>query len=222
MHYKFDFSPIIAGMPDLLRGCAGTIGLAVAGMALAITIGLIGVVARNSSFAPLRYLVIGFVELIRNTPFLVQIYFLFFALPNLGIKLSPTVAAIMALGINGGAYAIEIVRGGVQAISKGMVEAGRALGLHPLQIFRFIVLKPAIRTIYPALVSQFILLTLTTSITSSISAYELTSVAMVIESNTYRSFEVYFTITLMYLAISSLMMLLFGFISKRYLSYPTR
>ncbi|MDA8258270.1 MAG: amino acid ABC transporter permease [Betaproteobacteria bacterium] len=222
MHYKFDFSPIIAGMPDLLRGCAGTIGLAVAGMALAITIGLIGVVARNSSFAPLRYLVIGFVELIRNTPFLVQIYFLFFALPNLGIKLSPTVAAIIALGINGGAYAIEIVRGGVQAISKGMVEAGRALGLHPLQIFRFIVLKPAIRTIYPALVSQFILLTLTTSITSSISAYELTSVAMVIESNTYRSFEVYFTITLMYLAISSLMMLLFGFISKRYLSYPTR
>jgi len=222
MHYKFDFSPIIAGMPDLLRGCAGTIGLAVAGMALAITIGLIGVVARNSSFAPLRYLVIGFVELIRNTPFLVQIYFLFFALPNLDIKLNPTAAAIIALGINGGAYAIEIVRGGVQAISKGMVEAGRALGLHPLQIFRFIVLKPAIRTIYPALVSQFILLTLTTSITSSISAYELTSVAMVIESNTYRSFEVYFTITLMYLAISSLMMLLFGFISKRYLSYPTR
>ena len=91
----------------------------------------------------LRWLVIGFVELIRNTPFLVQIYFIFFALPLAGVRLDPTPTAIIALGVNGGAYAIEIIRGGVQSINKGQVEAGLALGLHKLSVFRFIVLKPA-------------------------------------------------------------------------------
>ena len=105
-----------------------------------------------------------------------QIYFIFFALPLIGVRLDPTLTAIIALGINGGAYAIEIIRGGVQSINKGQVEAGLALGLHKAQVFRLIVLKPALRAIYPSLTSQFIMLTLTTSIASAISAYELTSV----------------------------------------------
>ena len=82
--------------------------------------------------------------MIRNTPFLVQIYFIFFALPLAGVRLNPTPTAIIALGINGGAYAIEIIRGGVQSINKGQVEAGLALGLHKSEVFRLIVLKPAL------------------------------------------------------------------------------
>ncbi|MFO1150589.1 MAG: amino acid ABC transporter permease [Alsobacter sp.] len=222
MGYSLDFSVIGDYLPALLKACLGTLGLAIGGMLLAMVIGIGGVVLRDSKVKPLRWLVIGFVELIRNTPFLVQIYFIFFALPLAGVRLDPTPTAIIALGVNGGAYAIEIIRGGVQSISKGQVEAGLALGLHRAQVFRLIVLKPALRAIFPSLASQFILLTLTTSVTSAISAYELTSVAQMIESDTFRSFEVYFTVTLFYLAMSWMMMQAFGLISRRYFSYPVK
>ncbi len=222
MNYKFDFGPVIDGLPDLLWGCLGTLGLALAGMVLALVIGIGGVVLRDSPYRGLRWLVIGFVELIRNTPFLVQIYFIFFALPLAGIRLDPTPTAIIALGVNGGAYAIEIIRGGVQSISKGQIEAGLALGLHKGQVFRLVVLKPALRAIFPSLTSQFILLMLTTSIASAISAYELTSVAQTIENNTFRSFEVYGVVTLLYLAMSWLMMRMFAQITARHFSYPVK
>jgi len=222
MNYKVDFGPVIAGFPTLLQGCLGTLELALAGMMLATIIGIGGVVLRESRFAPVRWTVMSFVELIRNTPFLVQIYFIFFALPLAGIRLDPTPTAIIALGVNGGAYAIEIIRGGVQSIHKGQIEAGLALGLHPMQVFRLIVLKPALRAIFPSLASQFILLTLTTSIASAISAYELTSVAQRIESDSFRSFEVYGVVTLLYLAMSGLMMAGFGVIAYRFFRYPVK
>lgn len=217
-----DFGVVMDKLPELLWGCLGTFGLALSGMLLAMVIGVGGVVTRSSRFRVLRTATLAFIEVIRNTPFLVQIFFLFFALPQLGLKLNPTVTAIIALGLNGGAYAIEIIRGGVQSIHKGQTEAGLALGLHKAQVFRLIVLKPALRAIYPSLTGQFILLTLTSSICSSVAAYELTSVAQRIESDTFRSFEVYFTITLMYLAISWIVMTGFAVISRQFLSYPTR
>ena len=222
MNYKLDFTPVINGLPDLLWGCLGTFLLALSGMVLAIVIGIGGVILRDSRFAPARWLVRAFVELIRNTPFLVQIFFIYFALPLAGLRLDPTPTAIVALGINGGAYAIEIIRGGVQSISKGQIEAGLALGLHKAQVFRLIVLKPALRAIFPSLTSQFVLLTLTTSVASAISAYELTSVAQRIESDSFRSFEVYGTITLFYPVISWVMMRFFSAISARYFSYPVK
>ncbi|SEI11171.1 amino acid ABC transporter membrane protein 1, PAAT family [Rhizobium tibeticum] len=222
MNYVLDFSVVFEKMPDLLMAALATIGLALAGMSLALVIGVIGVAARTSNIRPFCAAVIAFVEVVRNTPFLVQIFFIFFALPMMGIRLNPTVMAIIALAINGGAYAIEIIRGGVDSIHKGQVEAGLALGLHKAQVFRLIVLKPALRAIYPSLTSQFIMLTLTTSVCTSIAAYELTSVAQIIESDTFRSFEVYFTITLMYLAISWMMMGLFALISRHFFSYPVR
>jgi polar amino acid transport system permease protein len=222
VNYQFDFSPVIAGIPQLLWGCLGTLGLAAGGMLLAIVIGIGGVVLRESKIKLVRWLVISFVESIRNTPFLVQIYFVFFALPFAGIKLNPTPTAVIALGVNGGAYAIEIIRGGVQSIKKGQIEAGLSLGLHRMQVFRLIVLKPALRAIYPSLASQFILLTLTTSIASAVAAYELTSVAKLIENESFRSFEVYFTVTLLYLIMSWLVMRFLTFIAWRYLTYPVK
>lgn len=222
MDYEFDFSPVIAGFPELLRGCAGTMGLALAGMALATVIGVGGVLLRDSRHAPVRWAVAAFVEIVRNTPFLVQIYFVFFALPLAGIQIDPTPTAIIALGLNGGAYAIEIIRGGVQAINKGQIEAGLALGMHRLNVFRLIVLKPALRTVFPSLVSQFIMLTLATSIASAISAHELTSMAQRIESDSFKSFEVYGSVTVLYLAISTLMLMGFGAVARRFLSYPVK
>ena len=149
-----------------------------------------------------------------------QIFFIFFALPLAGLRLDPTPTAIIALGVNGGAYSIEIIRGGIQSINKGQVEAGLALGLRKAQVFRWILLKPALRAIYPSLASQFILLTLTTSIASAVSAYELTSIAKQIESDSFRSFEVYGTVTLLYLVMSWMVMNILNFISSRYFNYP--
>ncbi len=217
-----DFSVVWDALPDLLQGCLGTFGVALCGIVLAMAVGVGGVIARSSPFRPLRVATMAFVEVIRNTPFLVQIFFLYFALPHLGLKLNPTTTAILALGLNGGAYAIEIIRGGVQSIARGQTEAGLALALHRSRVFRLIILKPALRAIYPALVGQCVLLTLTSSICSSIAAYELTSVAQRIESDTFRSFEVYFTITLMYLLISWVVMSGLAVLSRRYLSYPVR
>lgn len=222
MNYQLDFTPVIDGLPSLLSACLGTFTLALCGMVLATIIGIGGVALRDSRFKAARWLVIGFVELIRNTPFLVQIFFIYFALPLAGVRLDPTPTAIIALGINGGAYAIEIIRGGVQSISKGQMEAGLALGLHKAQVFRLIILKPALRAIYPSLTSQFVLLTLSTSIASAISAYELTSVSQQIESESFRSFEIYFTITVLYLMMSWVMMRLFSLFSARYFAYPVK
>ena len=222
MNYSLDFGPVLTGFPDLLKGCAGTLFLALSGMMIALIIGIGGVALRDSPIRTVRWLVMGFVEIIRNTPFLVQIYFVFFALPLVGMRLNPTPTAIIALGLNGGAYAIEIIRGGVQSIHRGQIEAGLALGLHKRDVFRFIVLRPAIRAVFPSLTGQFVMLTLTTSIASAIAAYELTSVAKLIENESFRSFEVYGTITLLYLIMSWLMMRMFGLISWRLFSYPVK
>ena len=222
MGASLDFSAVSDALPALLYGFLGTIGLSLAGMGLALTIGVFGVLARRSRRAPIRLATVAFVEIIRNTPFLVQIFFLFFALPATGIRLNPTTTAILALGLNGGAYAIEIIRGGVQSIQRGQTEAGLALGLHAGQVFRLVVLKPALRAIWPSLSSQFVMLTLTSSICSSVAAYELTSVAQRIESDTFRSFEIYFTITLLYLIISWLVMSGFALVSRQFLAYPLR
>lgn len=219
---KLDFGIVIERWADLLHGVLFTLGLSSAGIVLALIIGVFGVAMRRSTSRILQVPVSMFVELIRNTPFLVQIFFLFFALPLIGIRLSPTITAIIALAINGGAYAIEIIRGGVDSIPRGQVEAGAALGLSRRQIFRDIILTPALRAIYPALSSQFILLTLTSSVCSSISANELTHFAQRIESETFRSFEVYFTITGLYLLISWLIMAGLSALGNRHFNYPNQ
>ena len=219
---KLDFSVVVDAWPKLISGTIGTINLAIAGMCIALVIGILGVAILRAQMRIPTLLVNAFIEIIRNTPFLVQIYFIFFALPLIGISLNPTATAIIALGLYGGAYAIEIIRGGVESISKGQTEAGLALGLHKHEVFFYIVLKPALRTIYPSLCSQFILLTLTTAICTSISAFELTYVGQRIEGETFRSFEVYFTLTMIYLVISFLTMGLLNAIGRWAFNYPQR
>ena len=151
---------------------------------------------------PVRRAIKLYVEVIRNTPFLVQIFIFYFSLPAVGIRLDANTAAMLAMTINLGAYASEIVRSGIEAIPRGQVEAGRALGLRPLQIFRLIILFPALKTVYPALASQFILLMLGSSVVSTISAVELTAITNSLQSTTFRSFEFYFVATGMYLVMA--------------------
>lgn len=218
--YKLNFTVVLDRFSELLIGILATVGMTSSGILLALLIGIIGAVIRQTNILSLHYLVRCFVEIIRNTPFLVQIFFLFFALPFLGIKMNPTMTAIIALGLNGGAYAIEIIRGGIASIPRGQREAGLAIGLTKFEVFFFVVLKPALRAIYPALSSQFILTLLTSSVCASIAAIELTSVAQKIESDTFRSFEVYFTITIIYLLLSWFFMTGFRLLGRLAFNYP--
>ena len=149
----------------------------------------------------MRWAVSAYVEFIRNTPFLIQLYFVFFALPHFGMRMNSNTAALVAMVINLGAYSTEIVRAGVEAVPGGQIEAGRALGLRRFQIVRFIILFPALKAVYPALTSQFILVLLGSSIVSAIAAEELTAVANTINSQTFRSFEIYTIVTVIYVAI---------------------
>ena len=216
MNYKVDFGPVIAGFPALLAGCAGTLGLALAGMALAIVIGVGGVILRDSRHAYLRWIVIAFVELIRNTPFLVQLFMIFLGLPVLGVRLSPDTAAAVALTVNVGAYASEIIRAGIESVPRGQIEAGTALGLSRYLVFRHVVLKQALIAVYPALSSQFILLMLGTSVVSAIGAEELSATANSIQSRTFRAFEVYFVVTGIYLLLALFFRETFRFLYRRW------
>ncbi|CAM5184626.1 Polar amino acid transport system permease protein OS=Castellaniella defragrans OX=75697 GN=HNR28_001513 PE=3 SV=1 [Castellaniella defragrans] len=223
MNYQFDFTPIWENFNALLAGCLSTLQLSIGAMVFVFVLSIGPAVllhTRPHSLAAKPFA--AFVEVVRNTPFLVQIYFFFFGLPSAGLRLTPTQAALLALVINGTAYSIEIIRGGIASVNKGQIEAGFALGLHPLRIFRHIVLKPALRTVYPALTNQFIFLMLTSSIAASITANELTSVAMHIGSVTFRSFEVFFVVGGLYLVMSVFLSACFGLLFKMVFSYPSR
>jgi polar amino acid transport system permease protein len=189
-------------------------------MVLGLLVAVAGALGKTMGPRPIRWLVDIYVEVIRNTPFLVQIFLIFFGLPRAGIMMSSNQAALLAMVVNVGAYATEIVRAGIESIGRGQIEAGLALGLSPLQVFRYVVLFPAISTVYPALSSQFILLMLNSSVVSTISAQELTATANDLQSRTFRSFEIYIVVTGIYLALSMLFSGVFGGIHRAVFARP--
>ena len=178
-------------------------------MVFGLAIGILGAIGKSYGTRPLRALAIGYVELIRNTPLLIQLYFIFFTLPFIGLRLSSDTAAVVALSIHLGAYATEIVRAGIEFIPPGQIEAGRSLGLSGPQIIRFIVIKPAIRAVYPALGGQFILQLLGSSIVSAIAAEELTAIANNLVMQTFRNFEIYIVVAVIYFVVVQVFILLF-------------
>ena len=217
MTYVFQFGDVFNSWDELAHGAWLTVRLSALSMALGLILAILCALARTAGPRPLRWLVAGYVEAIRNTPFLIQLFMVFFGLPALGLRLDADTAALLAMVINVGAYATEIVRAGIESISRGQIEAGRALGLKPWQIFRHIVLLPAIQAVYPALTSQFILLMLNSSICSAIAADELTAAANDIQSRTFRSFEAYFVVTGIYLALSFAFSAVFAAIERGFL-----
>jgi polar amino acid transport system permease protein len=222
MTYQFDFSVLLPYWRQMLYGCWLTVALAALSIGIGLSIGVVGAAARGSRHRAARYAVAAYVETIRNTPFLVQVFFIYFGLPALGVSFRPWSAAVLALSLNCGAFAAEVIRGGIDAIPRGQREAGAALGLRPMQVFRFVILKPALRVVFPALSGQFILALLTTSIVSSISAEELTAVSQSIDTETFRSFEVYIVATLLYLAMALLFSNAFKAVDRLCFSYPVK
>jgi polar amino acid transport system permease protein len=202
MHYVFQFGIVVDNLPLLLHGAWLTIRLSALAMLFGLGVGVLGAAISTTGPVWARLIVRVYVELIRNTPFLVQLFIVYFSLPALGLRLRADQAALLGMTINLGAYASEIVRGGIEAVPLSQIEAARALGLRSVHIFRFVVLMPALRIAYPALVSQFILLMLGSSVVSSISAVDLTAITNTLQSTTFRSFEFYFAATLIYLLMA--------------------
>ncbi|NYT38226.1 amino acid ABC transporter permease [Allopusillimonas soli] len=222
MNYDFQFGPVFDAWPLLLRGTWMTIQLSFSAMILGLALAVLCAWGKTAGPRPLRWLISVYIEVIRNTPFLVQLFFFFFALPAIGIRWSPYYAALVAMVFNLGAYATEIVRAGIESIPRGQIEAGLALNLSRVEVFRFVILKPALRAIYPALTSQFILLMLASSVVSVISANDLTSVAANLTSETFRNFEIYIVVTGIYLALTLAFSYLFRLVFQWGLNYPDR
>ncbi len=202
MTYVFQFGIVFDRFHELLQGAWLTIQLSAVSMVFGLSLAIVCAFLRTAGPKPVRFVVAAYVEAMRNTPFLVQIYVIFFSLPAFGIRFEANEAAVVAMVVNLGAYSTEIIRAGIQSIPVGQIEAGRALGLTRIQVYRKIVLFPAIKAVYPALASQFILLLLGSSVVSAISAKELTAIANTLQSTTFRAFEVYIVVTVMYLAIA--------------------
>ena len=202
LDYTFHFVDVWTARDELLDGAWLTIRLSAVSMILSLLVAVVGAFGRTSGPKWVQRLVAAFVEFIRNTPFLVQVFVIFFGRPGIGIRLEANTGALIAMVLNGSAYTIEIVRAGIEAISHGQVEAAIALGLHRVQVFRKVVLPQALRAVFAPLGSQFILLMLNSSIVSVISADELTAAAQDIQSRTFRSFEVYIVTIGIYLVLS--------------------
>jgi polar amino acid transport system permease protein len=199
--YVFQFGVVWRDIDTLLLGAWLTLRLSALAMVFGLIVGMAGALAKASRHRALRVTAQGYVEAIRNTPFLVQVLFVYLGLPTIGIRLTPDQAALLAMVINLGAYTTEIVRAGMKAVPPGQIQAGIALGLSRWQLFRFVVCLPALRAVFPALGSQFILVMLASSVVSVISAEELTAVADTIVARNFRSFEVYLIVTGLYLAM---------------------
>jgi polar amino acid transport system permease protein len=183
-------------------GAATTLALTAVSTVLGLGLGVAGAAGSDSRHAWVRNLVAGYVEAIRNTPFIVQLFFVFFGLPALGVHLDEYVAAILAMTLNLGAYSVEIVKAGIAAVPKGHHEAAASLAMTRGETFRHVVLPQALAKVFPALTSQIVITMLGSAVVSQISVPDLTYAASYIQSRNFRAFETYFLITVAYLAMA--------------------
>ncbi len=202
MVYSCNSGELLPYWHVLLQGLIFTIVLTLVSTVAGIAVGTAGASARTFGPKWLGRVVVVYVELIRNTPFIVQLFFIFFGLPALGLKLSETTAAFLAMTINLGAYSTEIIRAGIEAVPKGHLEAGVSLAMSKWEVLRHIVLKQAFRKIYPALSSQIIIVMLGSAVVSQISAQDLTYAANFVASRNFRNFEVYLLVAVVYLLLA--------------------
>lgn len=204
MTYKLQFAELLPYWDVLLQGLIFTIVLTLVSTFTGIAVGTAGASLRTFGPKWAGAIVTAYVELIRNTPFIVQLFFIFFGLPAAGVMLSETTAAFLAMTINLGAYSTEIIRAGIQAVPKGHIEAGVSLAMTKWEVLRHIILNQAFRKIYPALSSQIIIVMLGSAVVSQVSAQDLTYAANFVASRNFRNFEVYLMAALAYLLLAML------------------
>ncbi|RWM88983.1 MAG: amino acid ABC transporter permease [Mesorhizobium sp.] len=202
MGYSLDFGWLADATGAIARGAATTVLLIAVTTLAGTLLSIVGAAGRRNGPLLLKRAIGIYVEVMRNTPFLVQLFFIFFGLPSIGVRLDPLLAAMLAMTLNMAAYTIEIVGAGLDAVSRGQTEAALALGLRPRQVFVKIVLPQALKVIFPALTSQIIIMMLESAVVSQIAVRELTYEADMLQARTFRAFETYFVVTIVYLILS--------------------
>jgi polar amino acid transport system permease protein len=223
LNVQLDFLAVVEQWPLLAKGVMWTLVLAAIGATLGGALGVacawVRVYASQRTWVgrTMRAIVASYVELIRNTPFIVQLFFIFFGLPAAGVKLTPEVASIIAMVVNFGAYATEIFRAGIEATPRGQIDAAKALGLNRLQMFRLVILPPALAKVWPATVSQIIIVMLGSAVCGQISTEELSYAANLIQSRNFRAFEAFIVATAIYLVLAILLRQLLIWIGARFL-----
>lgn len=200
------------------RGASTTLMLIAITTLVGLALSILAAAAKRSGIRLLSALVVAYVELIRNTPFLVQLFFVFFGLPALGLRLDPIVAALLAMILNMTAYTTEVIGAGLDAVPDGQRDAAKALGLRAHIAFLKVILPQALVVIYPALVSQIIIMMLESAVVSQIAVRELTHEAELWQARTFRAFETYFVIAMVYLAMSLALRRILVALGKRYLA----
>ncbi|MGI6091551.1 MAG: amino acid ABC transporter permease [Veillonellaceae bacterium] len=214
---SFDFDLIVRSLPLLLMGAGITIQITAISVGIGLLIGMFIGIARLSSNIIIKSIAAIYVDFIRGTPLLVQIFIIYFALPLIsGQRIDPFIAAITACGINSGAYVAEIFRAGIQSIDKGQMEAGRSLGMSWLQTMRFIILPQAFKRIIPPLGNEFIAMLKDSSLVSVIGFEELTRRGQLIIARTYGSFEIWMTVAVIYLVMTLTISRLVAYLERRY------
>ena len=208
MDFSLNFAPLAPYWPVFLLGAWLTLKMTTVAIVVGVAVGTLIAFLKRSNHRWISQACSVYIEAVRNTPFLVQIFLLYFGLASLGIHMPTFAAAVLAMIINIAAYAAEIIRAGLESVPRGQIEAAECLGLSRWRIAWHVMLQPSIERVYPALTSQFLLMMQASAMASQISAEELTAIANTVQSDTFRSLETYIVVACMYLALSLLVKLL--------------
>jgi len=206
-------------LDPLLQGASWTLALFAASSLLSAALGLLVCFCRMSSLAPVRAIAKAYIDVIRGTPLLVQLFFLYYGLPELGVVIPGFAAGVLGLVLNFGAYLAELFRSGIQSVDNGQFEASRALGMTRLQRMRVIVMPQALRTIFPALANYALVLVKDTSLVAVISVYELMRAGQMLAGATFRSLLVYSLVGAIYFVMCSVLSTVFRR-AEKWLSIP--
>jgi len=202
MKYSLDFTSLLPYWPVFLNGAWLTLKMTALAVLVGVSVGTLLAFARRRRVGVVARICTVYVEIVRNTPFLVQIYLLYFGLASIGIRMPTFAAAVTAMIINIAAYAAEIIRAGLESVPKGQIEAAECLGLSKWRIGWHVMLQPSIEKVYPALTGQFLLMMQASAMASQISAEELTAIANTVQSDTFRSLETYLVVAALYVLLS--------------------
>ena len=217
---SYQWLTLFGYVPDFIRAAWLTLQVTLLAFCLSLALGLLTAIAGGSRVRLLRVAASCYIELIRNTPVLLQIFIVFFGLPSLGVNLNAYTAGVIALGVNVGAYLAEVFRAGIQSVPRGQLEAASILGLERSQIFIEVVLPQAARAVYPAIVNNLIQLLLGTSLLSAIALPELTGTATVINSRTLLYIQTFSVTLIAYLVLSNCLSWLAGQLGVRIFHPP--
>ncbi len=210
MGYHLEFHDVLLAWQSFLDGLFVTLVLTGIVSLSGLIIGILFASVRVYGPSWAKYVVMTYVELVRNTPLLVQLFLVFFGLPSMGIRLDGYTAAIVVMSFNLGAYMTEIIRAGFEAVPHIQIEAGYSLGLSGFQVFRHVIIFPALKHMIPALISQLILFMLATAVVSQIAVKDVFYVGSLVQSRTFRDFEVYIVVAGIYLALAFLLRMIFS------------